>query len=176
MSTPDLDASVRILTTDSALEPALRAFLDAHDQACADWGRGPKELGTWPALPASFAAFAEAAEALADAITAGPGHPVLEAMASAVSLYKEAATWGSLIQEPTALGVDAELGVTLLDLGTLVPDAAGRETRSAFGRTSVHAIDRWTEWAPRFFEHVGLPEVPAPKVWPTYLDSEAVPA
>jgi hypothetical protein len=162
-------------TTAERVQPALQAFLDAHDHACADWGRGPKELGTWPALPASFAAFADAAGALTDEITAGPGHPVMEAMASAVSLYHEAATWGSMITEPTALGVDAELGVTLLDLGTLVPDAAGSEIRSAFGRTSVHAMDRWTEWAPRFFEHVGIPDVPAPKLCPTYLDSETVP-
>jgi hypothetical protein len=156
------------LATTGVLQPALRAFLEGHDQACADWGRDTMGEGGKEFPAASFAAFAEAAEALADAITAGPGHPVLEAMASAVSLYREAATWASWIRDARTVGDGTERDVSDFGQPVMLRDTAEGEVCRRFGMFSCDARDRWAEWAPRFFELVALPAVPAPKVWPTY--------
>jgi len=158
----------------SALEPALRAFLEAHDQACACWGRDTTGEGGQEFPAASFAALAEAAESLAVAITAGPGHPLLEAMASAVSLYREAAMWGSWIRDPVTVGDITEPDVPDFGQPVMLRDTAEQEVCRRFGMYSCDARGRWAEWAPRFFELAALPDVPAPKLWPIYPSIDAV--
>ena len=153
MSTLDLDASVRTLPEAWTVEVALSQFLQAHDDACAQWGLKNAQEGSAEAESAAFTVLAQVAGVLSLTILDAPGHPLREAMASAVSLYQQAAVWGSL----TTRAPSASWTVS-----------ASRTTGRMFMRTSVHAIERWTEWAPRFFELVSLPAVPAPKLWPTY--------
>jgi len=161
MGTPDLDASVRILPAAWTVEAALSQFLQAHDDACAQWGLKNAQEGSAEAESAAFTVLAQVAGVLGMTILDAPGDPLREAMASAVSLYQQAAVWGSLTtREPSATWTES----------------ASQTTGRMFMRTSGHAIERWTEWAPRFFELVGLPDVPAPNLMPTYDDSETVPA
>ncbi len=156
----DVAANVRILPEAWTVEAALSQFLQAHDDACAQWGLHNAQEGSAEAKSAAFTVLAQVAGVLAMTILDAPGHPLREAMASAVSLYQQAAVWGSLTtRAPSATWTES----------------ASQTTGRMFMRTSGQAIDRWTEWAPRFFKLVALPDLPAPNLLPTYMAS-AVPA
>lgn len=154
--TPDLPGTI---------ETPLRAFLNAHDKACAENGRNIHAQGNRAAVSRSFGLVAHAADDLADTITRDQGHPLNEAMARAVVAYREAAIWTSQLQEIP----DDEPLAEFDGQRILLPDATGAAAQRTLAcKLDIDAVRLWTEWAPRFFEHVGLPHTPAPNLWPTY--------
>ncbi len=155
----------------TAIECALSEFLQAHDQACAESGRhNERAQESRAVMCAAFTVFAQASANLKTAITDGPGDPLREAMASAVGLYQQAGIWASMLNDAQ----HTVPGVTFFGETVMLQNPAGQATARTFGRTSCQAIDRWNQWAPKFFELVGLPYVSAPKLMPTYHQSETV--